>query len=100
MAMTTHNASQALGLIVAGRLIAGLGVGLISATIIMYLSEICPRKVRGALVSGYQFCITVGILLASLQTPASTIFPLPSNLFGVSFWPLVYSFSRNLLVIS
>lgn len=29
------------------------------------MSEICPRKVRGALVSGYQFCITIGLLLAS-----------------------------------
>lgn len=25
----------------------------------------CPKRVRGALVSGYQFCITVGLLLAS-----------------------------------
>lgn len=25
----------------------------------------CPRKVRGSLVAGYQFCITIGILLAS-----------------------------------
>lgn len=29
------------------------------------MSEICPRKVRGALVAGYQFCITIGLLLAS-----------------------------------
>jgi SP family sugar:H+ symporter-like MFS transporter len=29
------------------------------------MSEIAPRKVRGALVSGYQFCITLGLLLAS-----------------------------------
>jgi sugar porter (SP) family MFS transporter len=29
------------------------------------MSEICPRKVRGALVSGYQFCITIGLLLAA-----------------------------------
>ena len=29
------------------------------------MSEIAPRKVRGALVSGYQFCITVGLMLAS-----------------------------------
>jgi sugar porter (SP) family MFS transporter len=29
------------------------------------MSEISPRKVRGALVSGYQFCITLGLLLAS-----------------------------------
>lgn len=29
------------------------------------MSEIAPRKIRGALVSGYQFCVTVGLLLAS-----------------------------------
>ncbi|KAG5950446.1 hypothetical protein E4U53_005042 [Claviceps sorghi] len=56
---------HALGPIVAGRVIAGLGVGFESAVVILYMSEICPRKVRGALVAGYQFCITVGILLAS-----------------------------------
>jgi sugar porter (SP) family MFS transporter len=56
---------HALGPIVAGRLIAGLGVGFESAIVILYMSEICPRKVRGALVAGYQFCITIGILLAS-----------------------------------
>ncbi|KAK0387539.1 hypothetical protein NLU13_3785 [Sarocladium strictum] len=56
---------HALGPIVAGRLIAGVGVGFESAIVILYMSEICPRKVRGALVAGYQFCITIGILLAS-----------------------------------
>jgi MFS family permease len=33
--------------------------------VILYLSEICPRKVRGYLVSGYAFCVTVGLLLAA-----------------------------------
>jgi len=60
-----QTASTALGLLVAGRLVAGFGVGFVSAIIILYMSEICPKKVRGALVSGYQFCITIGILLAS-----------------------------------
>jgi sugar porter (SP) family MFS transporter len=55
-----------LGLIVAGRLVAGVGVGFESAIVILYMSEICPRKVRGALVAGYQFCITIGIMLASI----------------------------------
>jgi sugar porter (SP) family MFS transporter len=32
------------------------------------VSEICPRKIRGALVSGYQFCITLGLLIASCVT--------------------------------
>ncbi|XP_044718962.1 sugar transporter domain-containing protein [Hirsutella rhossiliensis] len=58
--------SAALGPMVAGRLVAGLGVGFESAVVILYMSEICPRKVRGALVAGYQFCITIGIMLASI----------------------------------
>lgn len=29
------------------------------------MSESAPRKVRGAIVAGYQFCITLGLLLAS-----------------------------------
>lgn len=61
--MITSN--DGLGLIVAGRLIAGFGVGFVSAVIILYMSEIAPRKIRGALVSGYQFCVCVGLLLAS-----------------------------------
>jgi len=60
-----QTASTALGLLVAGRLIAGFGVGFVSAIIILYMSEVAPRKVRGAIVSGYQFCITIGLLLAS-----------------------------------
>merc|ERR1712130_156031 len=58
-------ANEGLGLIVAGRLVAGLGVGFESAIVILYMSEICPKKVRGALVAGYQFCITIGLLLAA-----------------------------------
>ncbi|WVF72072.1 hypothetical protein IAT40_006884 [Kwoniella sp. CBS 6097] len=60
-----QTASTGLGLLVAGRIISGFGVGFISAIIILYMSEIAPRKVRGAIVSGYQFCITIGLLLAS-----------------------------------
>ncbi|MCJ1357417.1 MAG: hypothetical protein MMC33_007413 [Icmadophila ericetorum] len=60
-----QTASAGLGLLVAGRLIAGFGIGFVSAIIILYMSEIAPRKVRGAIVSGYQFCITIGLLLAS-----------------------------------
>ncbi|KAG4416566.1 hypothetical protein IFR04_010313 [Cadophora malorum] len=60
-----QTASTTLALMVVGRLIAGLGVGFISAIIILYMSEIAPKKVRGALVAGYQFCITIGILMAN-----------------------------------
>ncbi|KGO73202.1 Major facilitator superfamily domain, general substrate transporter [Penicillium italicum] len=60
-----QTASTNIGLLVAGRVIAGFGIGFVSAIIILYMSEIAPRKVRGALVSGYQFCITIGLMLAS-----------------------------------
>nr|CAD1814641.1 monosaccharide transporters [uncultured fungus] len=60
-----QTASSGLGLLVAGRLIAGFGVGFVSAIIILYMSEIAPKAVRGAIVSGYQFAITIGLLLAS-----------------------------------
>lgn len=60
-----ETASTGLGVMTAGRLIAGFGVGFISSIVILYMSEIAPKKVRGAIVAGYQFCITVGILLAN-----------------------------------
>ena len=41
-------ASHGLGLLVAGRLVAGFGVGFVTAIIILYMSEIAPRKVRGS----------------------------------------------------
>ncbi|ETN39294.1 uncharacterized protein HMPREF1541_05517 [Cyphellophora europaea CBS 101466] len=69
--MLTGPEVDSLGAIVAGRLIAGFGVGFESAIVILYMSEICPRKVRGALVAGYQFCITIGIMLASIVVYAT-----------------------------
>ncbi|RMZ82236.1 hypothetical protein DV738_g1779, partial [Chaetothyriales sp. CBS 135597] len=69
--MITGSGGSPLGVITAGRLIAGFGVGFESAVVILYMSEICPRKVRGALVAGYQFCITIGLLLASVVVYAT-----------------------------
>ncbi len=63
-------ASTSIGVLAAGRFIAGLGVGFESAIVILYMSEVAPKKVRGALVAGYQFCITIGILLPRAQTMA------------------------------
>lgn len=59
-------ASSTVSVLVAGRLIAGIGVGFVSAVIILYMSEVAPKSVRGAIVSGYQFCITIGLLLAAV----------------------------------
>ena len=45
-------ASTTVALLVPGRLIAGIGIGFVSAIIILYMSEIAPKAVRGAIVSG------------------------------------------------
>ncbi|MEJ7558020.1 MAG: sugar porter family MFS transporter [Pedobacter sp.] len=46
------------------RLIGGVGVGIASIVVPLYLSEIAPASIRGRLVTCYQLAITVGILLA------------------------------------
>ncbi|WP_281179167.1 sugar porter family MFS transporter [Paraburkholderia oxyphila] len=49
------------------RLLLGVAVGVASFTAPLYLSEIAPRHVRGAMISTYQLMITVGILAAFLS---------------------------------
>ncbi|TCD71863.1 hypothetical protein EIP91_003206 [Steccherinum ochraceum] len=58
-------------LFVVGRVIAGFGVGLVSTLIPMYLSECSPKWIRGAVVTGYQWAITIGILLANVINNAT-----------------------------
>jgi sugar porter (SP) family MFS transporter len=61
-----QTASTALPLFVVGRVVAGLGVGIVSTLIPMYQSECAPKWIRGAVVAGYQWAITIGLLLASI----------------------------------
>ena len=49
-----------------GRIVAGLGVGILSIGVPMYQSEVCPREIRGAVVASYQLMITVGILISNI----------------------------------
>jgi len=58
-------AASALPLFVVGRVVAGLGVGLVSCLVPMYQSECSPKWIRGAVVSCYQWAITIGLLLAA-----------------------------------
>lgn len=52
--------------ILAGRLIQGLGVGIITIAVPLYLAESVPHKLRGVGVSVFQLLLTAGILLAAL----------------------------------
>lgn len=45
------------------RMIGGVGIGIASMVVPMYIAEIAPPKRRGALVGNYQLAIVIGIVL-------------------------------------
>lgn len=53
--------------IILARIIGGLGVGIASSMVPLYISEIAPAKIRGRLVTYYQLAVTFGILVAYLS---------------------------------
>jgi len=56
-------ASQNIGMLVVGRVIAGLCVGIASSICPVYQAEIAPKEIRGRVVSLQQWAITWGILI-------------------------------------
>ncbi|KAJ6067926.1 uncharacterized protein N7446_004963 [Penicillium canescens] len=66
-----QTAATSIPLFVAGRFFAGLGVGLLSATIPLYQSETAPKWIRGTIVGAYQLAITFGLLLAAIVNNAT-----------------------------
>ncbi|XXG96011.1 high affinity glucose transporter [Hypoxylon texense] len=47
----------------AGRVVAGLGIGIASSVVPIYQSEIAPKEIRGRVVSLQQWAITWGVLI-------------------------------------
>ncbi|RCS28610.1 sugar porter family MFS transporter [Rhodanobacter denitrificans] len=56
--------------LVAARLILGLAIGVATFTAPLYLAEVAPEYIRGAMISLYQLMITIGILVAFLSDTA------------------------------
>ncbi|KAM0977404.1 hypothetical protein ACFX13_020518 [Malus domestica] len=52
--------------LIIGRLLLGVGVGFANQSVPIYLAEMAPTKIRGALNMGFQMAITIGILVAGL----------------------------------
>ncbi|MCJ1227037.1 hypothetical protein MMC12_003692 [Toensbergia leucococca] len=57
------SASQNIGMLIVGRIINGLCVGICSAQVPVYISELAPPSKRGRLVGAQQWAITWGILI-------------------------------------
>ncbi|KAG8801970.1 hypothetical protein FRC16_010727 [Serendipita sp. 398] len=66
-----QTAATAIPLFVVGRVFAGLGVGMVSCLVPMYQAESSPKWIRGAVVSCYQWAITIGIFLAACVNQAT-----------------------------
>jgi len=60
--------SAALGweMMIVGRVFVGLGIGILSTVIPMYVSEMSPKSIRGSLGVLFQLAITIGLLVAFL----------------------------------
>lgn len=56
--------------LLASRLYLGVAIGVSSFAVPLYIAEISPTKIRGTLVSLFQFMITIGILVSFLSDSA------------------------------
>jgi MFS family permease len=57
------SASQNIAMLIVGRVINGFCVGICSAQVPVYISEIAPPTKRGRLVGAQQWAITWGIMI-------------------------------------
>ena len=56
--------SASIGYMYPGRIVSGLGVGIMSMAVPLYISETSPTDTRGKITTSYQLMITIGILIA------------------------------------
>ena len=64
--LTIHSfqtAANGIALLVIGRIVAGVCVGIASSIVPVYQAEIAPKEIRGRVVSLQQWAITWGILI-------------------------------------
>ncbi|CAN1807719.1 Sugar transport protein 13 [Linum perenne] len=59
-------AAQDLAMLIVGRILLGCGVGFANQAVPLFLSEIAPTRIRGALNILFQLNVTIGILFANL----------------------------------
>mmetsp|Transcript_28770 Transcript_28770/g.63386 ORF Transcript_28770/g.63386 Transcript_28770/m.63386 type:complete len:544 (+) Transcript_28770:163-1794(+) len=59
-------AAYELAQLIIGRLVLGVAIGLINQAVPLFLSEMAPFNLRGALNIMFQLCTTIGILAAQL----------------------------------
>ncbi|KAG1355222.1 sugar transport protein MST6 [Cocos nucifera] len=61
-----NGAAINVAMLIVGRVLLGIGVGFANQAVPLYLSEMAPPNLRGALNIGFQLATTIGILIANL----------------------------------
>lgn len=59
-------AARNLAMLIIGRILLGMGVGFANQAVPLFLSEIAPVRIRGALNILFQLDVTIGILIANI----------------------------------
>ncbi|KGI78963.1 sugar porter family MFS transporter [Oleiagrimonas soli] len=87
--------------LVGARFVLGLAIGVATFTAPLYLAEVAPQRIRGAMISSYQLMITIGILVAFVSDTAFSyteswrwmlgIIAIPGALFLLGVLVLPYS---------
>ncbi|XP_013394366.1 solute carrier family 2, facilitated glucose transporter member 1 isoform X1 [Lingula anatina] len=80
--MGTSQVAKSYEMIIVGRLVVGLSCGLFTGLVPMYINEVAPTNLRGALGTLHQLGVTVGILV-------SQILGIPEILGNVTGWPIL-----------
>jgi len=94
-------ASQNIGMLIAGRIINGFAVGICSAQVPVYITEIAPPSKRGRLVGCQQWAITWGILImfyisyGCSYINGTAAFRVP---WGLQMLPAIFLFAGMLLL--
>jgi len=60
-----QTAAAHMAMLLVGRVFAGIGIGVKSCVVTMYLSEMSPYRIRGMMITMFQLCITFGIVIAA-----------------------------------
>lgn len=90
--------AHSITVLVIGRVLLGLAVGVASFTAPLYLSEVTPERIRGTTISFYQLMVTVGILAAFVSNAAFSYIESWRWMFGVLVIPAVLLFLGALSV--
>lgn len=77
-------------ILIVGRLLVGLGVGVASVTAPVYIAEASPSEIRGSLVSTNVLMITGGQFLSYLVNLAFTRVSIPCSSIELEFYMYIF----------